>query len=84
MLKALTGNGGENVNIREGSIALAKKARMGYLEQKGVSGSTKTVREEVSSRMDRLRAATAALEAAEKAVTDGVLSRIIHLFPTST
>eukprot|EP01036_Dinobryon_divergens_P028535 gene28535-37493_t len=71
LLKALTGNGGENVNIREGSISLAKKARMGYLEQKGVSGSTKTVREEVSSRMDRLRAATASLEAAEKAVTDG-------------
>lgn len=44
---------------------------MGYLEQKGVSGSTKTVREEVSSRMDRLRAATVALEAAERAVTEG-------------
>lgn len=72
MLKALTGNGGENVNIREGSIAVAKKARIGYLEQKGVSGSTMTVRQEVSSRMDRLRLATLALESAEIAVTNGV------------
>jgi len=71
-LKALTGNGGENINIREGSIAVAKRARIGYLEQKGVSGSTMTVRQEVSSRMDRLRLATLALESAEMAVTNGV------------
>ena len=31
LLKALTGSGGENVAIREGWIAVAKKARMGYL-----------------------------------------------------
>eukprot|EP00976_Prorocentrum_cordatum_P029204 594488-Prorocentrum_minimum.AAC.1 len=40
-------------------------AQVGYLEQKGVSGSTKTVVQEVRSRMDKLVAATAALEAAE-------------------
>ena len=59
------------VSIREGEVLIAKKARMGYLEQKGVSGSTKSVREEVSSRMDRLTAATAALESAEEAVSGG-------------
>lgn len=47
------------------------KARVGYLEQKGVSGSTKTVREEVSSRMDRLTDAQKALEHAEKLVAEG-------------
>ena len=71
LLKAITQTGGEMVSIREGEVLIAKKARMGYLEQKGVSGSTKTVREEVSSRMDRLTAATAALEKAETAVAEG-------------
>jgi len=71
LLKAITQTGGEMVSIREGEVLIAKKARMGYLEQKGVSGSTKTVREEVSSRMDRLTAATAALERAETAVVEG-------------
>lgn len=59
------------MNVREGHIGIAKKARMGYLEQKGVSGSTMTVREEVSSRMDRLRLATEAYNTAEKRVVDG-------------
>lgn len=71
LLKSVTGTGGEMVSVREGDIIIAKKARMGYLEQKGVSGSEKTVREEVSSRMDRLTAATEALEAAEHAVGEG-------------
>jgi len=71
LLKAITQTGGEMVSIREGEVLIAKKARMGYLEQKGVSGSTRTVRAEVSSRMDRLSAATAALERAEKTVADG-------------
>ena len=71
LLRAITGTGGELVSISEGGISIAKKARMGYLEQKGVSGSTMTVRREVSSRMDRLTAATVALEAAEKAVGTG-------------
>lgn len=71
LLKAITGTGGEMVSIREGEICISNKARLGYLEQKGVSGSTKTVRQEVSSRMDRYVMATAALEAAEKAVENG-------------
>ena len=71
LLRAITGTGGELVSISEGEISIAKKARMGYLEQKGVSGSIMTVREEVSSRMDRLTAATAALDKAEKAVSAG-------------
>ena len=50
LLKAITSTGGEMVSIREGEVMIAKKARMGYLEQKGVSGSTKSVRAEVSSR----------------------------------
>ena len=71
LLKAITSSGGELVSIREGDITIAKKARLGYLEQKGVSGSIKTVREEVSSRMDRLTVATANLETAEAAVVNG-------------
>ena len=71
LLKALTGSGGEMINIRDGQIAVGKKARMGYLEQKGVSGSTMSVREEVSSRMDRYRAAALQMEATEKCVVDG-------------
>ena len=71
LLRALTGTGGELVSLRDGEIAVAKKSRMGYLEQKGVSGSTLTVREEVSSRMDRLAAATKGLELAEKKVAGG-------------
>lgn len=74
LLKAITNTGGELVNIREGSVVIAKKARIGYLEQKGVSGSTRTVREEVSSRMDRLTAATKALEEAESRVAEGDVS----------
>ena len=71
LLRAITGTGGELVSISEGGISIAKKARMGYLEQKGVSGSVMTVREEVSSRMDRLKAASDAMDKAEKAVSAG-------------
>lgn len=60
-----------NINIQSGSINIAKKSRIGYLEQKGVSGSTLTLREEVITRMDRLTAATKAYEAAEKALSEG-------------
>jgi len=65
LLRALTNTGGDTVAIRTGSVSIAKKARMGYLEQKGVSGSTLSVREEVTSRMDRLRLATKNLESIE-------------------
>jgi ATP-binding cassette subfamily F protein 3 len=71
LLRAITGTGGELVSISEGGIQIAKKARMGYLEQKGVSGSVMTVRQEVSSRMDRLTAAIKALDRAEAAVSEG-------------
>mmetsp|Transcript_30068 Transcript_30068/g.28734 ORF Transcript_30068/g.28734 Transcript_30068/m.28734 type:complete len:686 (-) Transcript_30068:247-2304(-) len=71
LLRAITGTGDELVSISNGDIVIAKKARMGYLEQKGVSGSVSTVRQEVSSRMDRLTAATKALDTAEAAVAGG-------------
>lgn len=71
LLRAITNTGGELVTIREGTVVIAKKARMGYLEQKGVSGSTNTVRGEVSSRMDRLTAAVTRLEAVESLVAGG-------------
>lgn len=71
LLRALTGTGGLNVAIREGNVVIAKKSRVGYLEQKGVSGSTQTVREEVTSRMDRFKQAEKALAEAEKRVSDG-------------
>ena len=70
LLKALT-NSGENISVRKGDVLLSNKYRLGYLEQKGVSGSTMTVRQEVTSRMERLAAATKALEHAEKLVGDG-------------
>jgi ATP-binding cassette subfamily F protein 3 len=71
LLRALTNTGGKMVQVREGDITLGKQLRMGYLEQKGVSGSTLTVREEVKSRMERLAAATTAYEAAEARLSGG-------------
>ena len=71
LLRALTNTGGELVSLRDGEIAVAKKSRFGYLEQKGVSGSKLTVRQEVSSRMDRLAAASKALESIETRVGEG-------------
>eukprot|EP00242_Pyramimonas_sp_CCMP2087_P007232 CAMPEP_0198205076 /NCGR_PEP_ID=MMETSP1445-20131203/8557_1 /TAXON_ID=36898 /ORGANISM="Pyramimonas sp., Strain CCMP2087" /LENGTH=737 /DNA_ID=CAMNT_0043877227 /DNA_START=117 /DNA_END=2330 /DNA_ORIENTATION=- len=63
LLKAITGQ--EGAKLTTGTLALHPTCRVGYLEQKGVSGSTKSVREEVTSRMDRLVKATAQLELAE-------------------
>jgi len=74
LLKALTGSGEDKISLRAGQIGMAKYARMGYLEQKGVSGSTKTVREEVASHMERLQKATVALEEAEKRLEGGDIS----------
>ena len=70
-LKALTGTGGKNVAIREGEVVMNSKKRMGYLEQKGVSGSVMTVKEEVLSRMERLSKATTAYNIAEERLTGG-------------
>ena len=71
LLKALTNTGGEMVSIRDGEIVIAKDARLGYLEQKGVSGSTRSVRDEVTSRMDRYTRAVSRMKVAEKKVEDG-------------
>ena len=71
LLRTIINGSQGNINIQSGSINIAKKSRIGYLEQKGVSGSTLTLREEVVSRMDRLRAATQAYEIAEAKLTNG-------------
>ena len=71
LLKAITKTGGETLSVREGEIALSPKLRLGYLEQKGVSGSTLSVREEVTSRMDSYSSAKIRLEAAELALSNG-------------
>ena len=65
------------VAIRDGIVGIAKNKRMGYLEQKGVSGSTRSVREEVASRMDRLTTATERLQIAENAVVNGDTTYVI-------
>ena len=62
-MKALTGQDG--VRLSTGRLALHPTWRVGMLEQKGVSGSTLSVREEVKSRMDKLVKALAAMDAAE-------------------
>lgn len=74
LLKAITNTGGEMLSVPKGDICIAKQSRLGFLEQKGVSGSLLTVREEVTSRMDRLMTATRNLEASEKAVSLGDIS----------
>ena len=61
----------EMISVRSGEILMSPQYRLGYLEQKGVSGSTLTVRQEVSSRMERLSIATKKLEHAEKIVSEG-------------
>lgn len=69
LFRAITG--GDNVQVRKGSIYISKKINLGYLEQKGVSGSVRSVRKEVASQMHRLASATIALEAAEECVAGG-------------
>lgn len=72
MIAAATGD-----TVRAGSdglISIAKNAKVGYLEQKGVSGSTRTVKEEVASRMERLQLASEQLEVAENRVSEGDIS----------
>ncbi len=55
----------------EGRIVVRPGARVGYLPQQAVSGSTKTVWEEVRSAMSGLNALKAALASAEADVTAG-------------
>lgn len=71
LLRTIINGSKGNINIQSGKINVAKKSRIGYLEQKGVSGSTLTLREEVVSRMDRLKAATQAYEIAEAKLSNG-------------
>lgn len=66
LMKAITGQ--EGVRLSTGKLAIHPTWRVGMLEQKGVSGSTLSVREEVMSRMSRLIRATEALNAAEEAM----------------
>ena len=71
MLKALTGTSLDTISLDGGSVAISASARLGYLEQKGVSGSVKSVQDEVAACMERLQIATKALEDAENRVSDG-------------
>ena len=70
LFRAITGQS-DIVDVRLGEISKSKKVRMGYLEQKGVSGSTLTVKEEVSSQMMGLVNARNRLEEIEKLVEGG-------------
>ena len=63
LLKSIAGRH----SLDEGSVLVRPRTRVGYLQQTAVSGSTRTVFEEASSHMDRLKAATAALDAATAA-----------------
>ncbi|CAN0018833.1 unnamed protein product [Pylaiella littoralis] len=49
----------------EGTCTVKNGARMGYLQQKGVSGSTRTVYEEACSEMDTINKAREVMEEAE-------------------
>ena len=62
LLKVLAG-------VREadgGSVAIAPRTNVGYLQQTAVSGSDRTVEEEARSRMDAVNEARRALELAEE------------------
>ena len=67
---AIDGSGGELSN----NIIVNPRLRFGMLEQTAVSGSDRSVRDEVMSRMGAYQSAKAALEAAESALeaSDGV------------
>jgi len=67
LLKAITGQDG--VKLTSGSLVIHPTVRVGFLEQKGVSGSTASVYDEVQSRMDRLQVATKALAEAEENIS---------------
>ena len=66
LLGALVGK----FSLGAGKVAVKSGLRVGYLEQTAVSGATTTVREEVASRMDRLKDAESALAACEAALAE--------------
>ncbi|CAN0063006.1 unnamed protein product [Ectocarpus sp. 12 AP-2014] len=59
----------------EGSCVVKTGARMGYLQQKGVSGSSRTVYEEACSEMDTINQARAAMERAEAKVIEDPMNQ---------
>lgn len=64
----------ESIAVREGTIAISQTLSVGYLEQTAVTGSERTVKEEVMSRMDRLVRAKEAYDRASEAVANGDIS----------
>lgn len=68
LLKALGGLR----RVDAGRLVVSNQVQMGYLAQTAVSGSTKTVYDEVRGAMTALVAAEAALEAAGAAAEAGV------------
>ena len=56
------------------NLALKSKVRLGFLEQTAVSGSTRSLRDEVMSRMDAFCSAQEELKAAEAACARGKVS----------
>eukprot|EP00667_Euglena_gracilis_P003096 EG_transcript_3104 len=68
LLKAITGQ--DPVKVAAGKVTIHRSFRVGYLEQKGVSGSTRSVRDEVASRMDRYQETKQRLEELEMAITE--------------
>ncbi|CAG9465001.1 unnamed protein product [Pedinophyceae sp. YPF-701] len=69
LVKAIIGL--EGVLVPFGSVTLKHGLRLGYLEQTAVGGSTRTVREEAASRMDRLMAAKERMDRATMEVENG-------------
>lgn len=67
LLGAITGT----VRMDTGKALVHANARVGYLKQSAVSGSTKTVAEEARSEMTLVEEARERLEAASKVVEDG-------------
>ena len=72
LLRALTGQRG----VDGGKLVLANGVALAYLEQKGVSGSTRSVWEEAKSRMSHVLDAEAAMEAASAAMEAGEASAV--------
>jgi len=75
LLKALIGRPDDDATVGPsipfGKVTVKPGTLVGYLEQTAVAGSTRTVRDEVMSRMGRLRKAKTALASAEAAVEGG-------------
>eukprot|EP00752_Nemacystus_decipiens_P011899 g10551.t1 len=62
-------------SLDEGSCVVKSGARMGYLQQKGVSGSTRTVYEEACSGMDTINESRARMDAAEQKMIENPMDQ---------